>query len=318
MTPHPPRARIALALLMATLGLLGLVARPAAAAEDVTWTAETATNSFGAGRPDYRYTLNPGGRAQDGIVVVNHGATPVHLALRAAAGATNAAGEIDLVAKDGASPGLRAWVQLDRDDVTVEPGKSVEVPFVLALPGDAAPGDHVGGIVTSRAEDAEQRVGVEIHLRVGGALKPKLSVENVRISYAGTANPIGKGDAIVTYAIHNTGNAILAARQAVSVSGPFGRWDAEVGKLGDTPPLLPGERWKVSAPLRDVTPALRLTATVTLVPLLTDAAGSTAPLPPATTSGHAWTIPWTLLLVIVVVLGLVVAGLASRRRRAPV
>lgn len=315
MTSHPPRARIALALSMATLGLLGLVARPAAAAEDVTWTAETAENSFGAGRPDYRYTLNPGGRAEDGIVVANHGATPVHLALHTAAGATNAAGEIDLVAKDGGSSGLRAWIRLERDDVSVEPGKSVEVPFVLTLPGDAAPGDYVGGIVSSLAEDAEQRVGVEIHLRIGGALKPKLAVENVQISYAGTANPIGKGDATVTYAIHNSGNAILTARQAVSVSGPFGRWDAEVGKLADTPPLLPGERWKVSAPLRDVTPALRLTATVTLVPLLTDAAGSTAPLPPAKTSGHAWTIPWSLLLAVAAVLGLVVARLVSRRRK---
>ena len=135
------------------------------------------------------------------------------------------------------------------------------------------------------------------------------------MDYSGTANPIGKGDATVTYTIHNTGNAILSARQTVSVSGPFGRWDVGAGTIADTPPLLPGETWKVSAPLHDVTPALRLTATVTLVPLLTDAAGSTAPLAATKTSGHAWAVPWSLLLAIIVVCGLVAAGLVFRSRR---
>jgi hypothetical protein len=79
--------------------------------------------------------------------------------------------------------------------------------------------------------------------------------------------------------------------------------------------LLPGETWKVSAPVRDVTPALRLTATVTLIPLLTDAAGSTAPLTAAKTSGHAWTIPWALLLAFIVLCGLVVAAVAFRPGR---
>ena len=63
-------------------------------------------------------------------------------------------------------------MHLDQDDVTVAPGESVEVPFVVTLPDDAAPGDYVGGIVTSGATS-----GIPIRLRVGGALKPSLSVE---------------------------------------------------------------------------------------------------------------------------------------------
>jgi hypothetical protein len=213
-------------------------------------------------------------------------------------------------------------VHPDRDDVTVRPGESVEVPFVITLPDDAAPGDYVGGIVTSPAQadeaggiDVNRRVGIRIGLRVGGALKPSLSVESLHVHYSDTANPIGKGDATVTYTIHNTGNAILTARQTVSVSGPFGRWAVAAGRIADSPPLLPGDTWKVSAPLHAVAPALRLTATVTLVPLLTDAAGSIAPLTAAKTSGHAWTVPWSLLLAIIVLCGLVVAGLAFRPRR---
>jgi hypothetical protein len=69
----------------------------------------------------------------------------------------------------------------------------------------------------------------------------------------------------------------------------------------------------VSVPVHGVVPSLQLTATMTLVPLRTDAVGSTAPLPAAETTTHAWAIPWLLLLLVACgVTGLV---LVSRRRR---
>jgi hypothetical protein len=310
LPPISPRVRPAVLLLPAMLGLVGCFARPAAAAE---WTVKTATNQFGDGRQDYRYTVNPGGKVEDGIVVVNPGTTPLHVALYGADAFTTAAGRLDLRAADAKATGVGVWAQPAQADVTVPANGSVEVPFAVTLPKDAKPGDYVGGIVTA---DAGQRVPTQIRLRVGGALKPGLAVEGVRVDYSGSANPLAKGDATVTYSIHNTGNAILAAQPAVKVSGPFGRWTVRAPKLAATPTLLPGETWKVSAPLNDVAPALRMTATVTVVPLLIDAAGSTAPLAAVKTSGHAWVMPWALLLAIIVALGLVAAALAYRRARA--
>jgi hypothetical protein len=259
-------------VLLAAAVLVGASAGPAAAAD---WTAEPAPNHFGAGRQDYHYTLNPGGRLEDGVVVVNHGTEPLRLR----------------------STGVGAWVRLDRGDVTIAPGESAEVPFSFTVPGDAKPGDHVGDIA-----------GIPIRLRVGGALEPSLSVEDVDVRHSG-------GDATVTYTIRNTGNVILTARQSVSVAGPFGRWAVDAGRLAETPQLLPGTAWKGAAPLHDVTPALRLTATVTLVPLLTDASGSVAPLPATEASGHAWTVPWSLLLAICALGALAVAGASLSRRR---
>src|SRR5829696_8996216 len=90
-------------LSLAVLGLVGLLAPPALAAD---WTAEPAANQFGAGRQDYRYTLNPGGRLEDGVSIANHGSAPLQLPLRATG----------------------AWAQLNQDDVTVPPGESVAVP----------------------------------------------------------------------------------------------------------------------------------------------------------------------------------------------
>jgi hypothetical protein len=310
-------------VLLVALGLLGVGAGPVAAADgDVSWAVTTASNDFGSGRQNYSYTVNPGGQLKDGLVVTNHGTTPLHLAVYAADGFTARGGRLDLVTKDAKPTRVGAWVRTDRPDVTVRPGESVEVPFTVALPDNAAPGDYLGGIVTSLTQageadgtDADRRLGIRIRLRVGGELKPSLSVEDLHVRYSGTSNPFGKGDATVTYTIHNTGNAILAARQAVSVSGPFGRLGARAGQIADSPQLLPGDTLKVSLPVHGVAPALSLTGTVTLVPLITDASNSVAMLAAVETTTHAWTISWALLPLLVVLCGLIVAGLAFRRRR---
>jgi hypothetical protein len=305
-------------VLLAALGILGVGAGPAAAADgDASWAVSTAANDFGSGRQNYGYALNPGGRLEDGLVVVNHGTAPLHLAVYAADAFTAEGGGLDLVGKDAKSTAVGAWVRTDRPDVTVGPGESVEVPFTVTLPDNAAPGEYMGGIVTSptQAGDGNRRLGIRIRLRVGGRLRPSLTVDDLRVSYSGTPNPFGTGDATVTYTIHNTGNAVLAARQEVSMSGPFGWSGVRAGQIADSPQLLPGDTWKVSVLVHGVAPALRSTGKVALVPLLTDASNSVAPLAVVETTTDAWTIPWVLLLCLAVLCGLVVAGLAYRRRR---
>ena len=93
-----------------------------------------------------------------------------------------------------------------------------------------------------RRRSGWERRQIQVRLRVGGPLKPSLAVEHLRIDYAGTPNPFAKGDATVSYTIRNTGNATLAARQTLSVSGPFGRWAVAAPRIADSPALLPGAR----------------------------------------------------------------------------
>ncbi|MEO3810329.1 DUF916 domain-containing protein [Sphaerisporangium sp. B11E5] len=296
--------------LLAALGFLAAGAGPAAADGEPSWEVTTSSNDFGSGRRNYTYALDPGGRISDGLVVANHGTAPLRLTVYAADGFTGEDGRLDLVAEDTRSTRVGAWVHPERPDVTVPPGESAEVPFTVVLPDDAAPGEYMGGIVTSAGGD--RRLGIRVRLRVGGELKPGLTVEDLRVGYAGTS--FGTGDATVTYRIRNTGNTILAARQAVSLSGPFGRFAVRAGQVGDSPRLLPGETWDVSVPVRGVVPALRLTGTATVVPLLTDAANSVTPLAAVETTAQTWTIPWAPLVVLVVLCALVVAGLVARRR----
>lgn len=325
-----PRTRLSrtvvltlLATLLSTFGLVGVGASTAYAADDdVAWAVRTASNKFGADRQNYRYTANPGGSIRDGLVVVNHGKQPIELAIYAADGFTTDGGQLDLLTPDEKSTGVGAWVHAGRDTVRIQPGKSVEVPFRLTLPENATPGDYLGGIITSlRQQEAvgnvDRRLALKVRLRVGGDLRPSLTVEDLRVSYDGTANPFGTAGGTVDYTIHNTGNAILAAGQDVSVTGPFGRLGVDAADVPDSPELLPGEKWQVSVPVDGLRPAVRLAGTVTLTPLMTDAAGSVSPLEPTDTTTHTWAVPWALLVLLLVVAAAVVLGVVlTRRRRA--
>lgn len=324
--PAPRSRRTPLLVLLALLApFLGVVvtAGPAGAADgDVAWAVRTASNSYGDDRQNYSYTLNPGGTLSDALVVVNHGAEPITLAVSAADGFTTDGGQLDLLTSDVESTGVGAWVVPDRTQVTIQPEKTAQVPFTLTLPDNATPGDYLGGVITSLTQpgaagglDVDRRLALRVRLRVGGELTPSLAVENLTVDYAGTANPAGTGSATVSYTIHNTGNAILAAGQAVSVAGPFGTFRVDAAALDPTPELLPGETWDVAVPVDGLRPAVRLTADVELTPLLTDASGSVAQLDPVETTARAWSVPWTLLLLVVVLVGLGVLRLVVVRRR---
>lgn len=311
--------------LLAVGAVVGPGAGPALAADgDVSWTVRTAANGYGADRSSYSYAVNPGGRADDALVVANRGTTPLNLAVYAADGFTTGAGRLDLLPKDHQSTAVGVWLHAGSPNITVAPGKTVTVPFTVTVPGNATPGDYIGGIVTSLTQtdqaqtiNVDRRLGIRVKLRISGELKPSLAVENLLVDYRGSANPLAKGDATVTYRIHNTGNAVLSARQAVSVAGPFGRLRTDAGEVAAPPQLLPGESWTVTVPVPGVAPATRLTATATLTPLLTDASGSSTNLETVEATGSAWAMPWALLLLILVVAAVVVAGrMVSRRHRA--
>lgn len=296
------------------------VPAPAMAADDGTsWEVDTVDGSLGSGRQNYDFAVEPGDRLEDALMVVNNGATPIILALYAADAFTTDTGLLDLRTRDHAPTGVGGWLQLDRDRISLQPGETVDVPFTLTVPADASPGSHMGGIVTTPAStssvtEPERRVAIRIHVRVGKGFRPSLSVEDLSVDYSG--DPFGTGGAIVTYTIRNTGDTMLAAEQAVVVAGPFDAFRVTADPVDDAPRLLPDETWRVSVSVRGVAPAGLLAATVTLVPLYTDPAGSTGPLATVEHTGHGWAIPWLPAMLILSLGALVAVVFARKRRRA--
>ncbi|TPW77733.1 WxL protein peptidoglycan domain-containing protein [Schumannella soli] len=327
-----PARRAGAGIRLAAAGLAALLAAGAAAAlapasaahaadDDVTWTVRTAANDFGADRTAYGYTITPGEKVDDALVVANHGDEALDLGVYAADGYTTDSGQFDILAADQKSRNLGLWAVPKDDRVVVQPGQSVELPFTVSVPKNATPGDYVGGIVTSLVQpDADQginvdrRLGVKMSVRVGGDLTPSLAIESGSVSYGGGLNPFAGGDATVQYTLHNTGNAVLSAHQEVTLTGPFGWFPVSLGEIAEPPQLLPGDSWDVKLTGHDVPAVFALFGTVKVTPLVVDAAKSTTPLADVEQTVVGQAVPWTLLVVILVIAALVVLLLRRRRR----
>ncbi|MFI5709233.1 WxL protein peptidoglycan domain-containing protein [Kribbella sp. NPDC051620] len=317
---HPPVLRgptvlhtvtRAIAILLLALPAVGQP-QSALAADKPPWEIKPAAGIFGANRSSFSYALPRGGQLRDGLLIVNRGRTPLTATLHGADAFTADDGSIELRSAEAQPRDVGAWIQLADTTVRVPAGRSVDVPFRLALPDTATPGDHLGGIVTlvQQAGTTDRLTTTKIRLQVSGELKPALTVEDLKVHYSGTPNPFGEGSVAVTYTVRNTGNIIVAARQSAAVTGPFGVFTAGPGQLADSPQLLPGETWQVAASIPGVPPALRLTGTVSVVPV-----ARSAPQPTTAATAHVLTIPWTLLLLLIGCAGVLTLALLSRRNR---
>lgn len=324
--PAPGRWLAILASLLA--GAL-LVLAPASYADEppapsptdpVTWGTLPADNEVGTGRPNFSYEAQPGGTLRDAIDVVNRSDRPLQLRIYASDAFTTDSGVLDLLPADQQPVDVGTWISLDESEFTIPAGKAVTVPFTLAVPDDATPGDHTGGVVTSLVTDdtdeqvsVDRRIGSRVMVRVAGDLAPALTVTDVQTSYDGTLNPFSSGSVHVTYTVTNSGNVRLAAAQTITAAGPFGLL-ATTLTPADLPELLPGNSRTLTADLAGVWPTLRTDVEVSLAPYVTNAelaVETTA----ATGSAAAWALPWGQLAVVVVLVLLVAGALLLRRSR---
>jgi uncharacterized membrane protein len=311
------------------LALLAVVAStaPAYAAEgdEVTWTVRTASNNLGSERTNYSYTVDPGGSVSDAVTISNRGDEALDLRVYAADGSTSDDGQLSLRVAGDPSHAIGAWIVPQQGTVTVAAGETITVPFTLSVPENATPGDYAGGVVTSlSAPDAQngvtvdRRLGIRVNLRVGGELTPSLAVENMSVAWNGGLNPFAGGDASLTYTLHNTGNATIAAQPTARVGGVFGLLGMDAAASADVPALLPGESWTQTVSIPGVPPVLALIADVSVVPVVTDASGSTTPLEAVTGQAVGAAIPWTLLVIVLLVAAAVFLLRRSRRQQSAV
>lgn len=328
------RSRLALIAMTAALTLAAspLIAAASAAhandagsssgsgsADDVTWTVRTESNAYGKERTGFTYAIAPGQSADDALIVSNRGSEPLDLGVYAADGYTTDAGQLDLVTQGETSTGIGAWTAPGSDRVTVAPGASISVPFHLAVPANATPGDYVGGIVTSLGSTADagisvdRRLGIRISLRVSGELAPALAIEDPQVSWGGTWS-LGTGAATLSYRLHNTGNVTIGAQQAASIGGPFG-WFPTAATPDDETQILPGESRDVSVTVPGIAGLGLLVASTSVTPIVVDASGSTTGLEPVTASTTGASVPWLLLIIVVAVAAAAVGVTLLRRRR---
>jgi hypothetical protein len=232
-------------------------------------------------------------------------------------------GGIDLLAADGEPTGVGRWTIPEEPSITVPAGGSVTVPFSVAVPEDAEPGDHVGGIVTSLTVsepdargnriDVERRLGSRIYVRVGGGVEPALTFTQLEVDHHASPNPFAPGSLTVRYSVENTGNVRLRATRLVRVSPTVG--STRTAEAADMPELLPGNSYEFTQDVPNVWPGLATDVEVELAPYASNGEQLDPPASAAIarTEVALWPIPQALALALLVLL-LVVAAVLRRRR----
>lgn len=325
---RPALARFGLAVLVVSATVFSAGAAIAATApappsgEDVTWGVRTATNAQGSARDNFAYVVGPGGTVDDAIVVTNHDDQPLDLDLYAADGFTTQSGQLDVLTRGEESSEVGVWTGVGQEHVQIPAGESAEIPFTISVPENATPGDYAGGIITSLARPTQEdgitvdrRLGIRVQLRVDGALQPGLVIEGLTVGFTGSLNPFAGGTATVDYTVRNTGNVRLSGQQSVALYGPFGLFRSDIEGVDDVPEILPGESWTVSATAQGVFPLAWLGTDVTIDPAFPAGLESGPDLAMFVTSSGTVAIPWSLV-VLVLLVGAAVVGIVVLRRRA--
>ncbi|GAA3883181.1 hypothetical protein GCM10022381_26750 [Leifsonia kafniensis] len=264
MSSRRTRGTIAAILIsLSSIGLLPQVAHanePAATASDTAWSVTPVLASSGVERSNFAYELEPGAHVDDAVLVRNSGVAPLTLAVSGADAFTTDAGRIDLVTETTGSADLGTWITPAAGEITIDPGQQTRVAFSVAVPADALPGDHSGALLTVLATTGDRGIAVNmryatrVSVRVAGDLNPTLTVAKPTVAYSPSFWPWEPGTVAVGYAVSNTGNMALTARQLVRVDGPLGIGRTELvsspdegAAFADVREVLPGDSVAVAA-----------------------------------------------------------------------
>jgi hypothetical protein len=270
-------------------------------------------------RPFLSYDLAPGASVDDTVTLWNYSNVQLTFRVYATDAFNNEAGDFDLLTGDKTAKDLGSWVHLTKEYVTVPASTRIDIPFTLAVPPDARSGDHAAAIVASsqvtgtdekgQVVPLDRRTGSRVYLHVAGQDAPELNVESVYSVYHAAANPFG-GSLDVTWTVRNSGNLRLGGKQELLLHKPLGGV-MQRRQVHDLPELLPGNAVTLHVHFDDVTAAFRVSAEVKVTP--SSANDAKLAVHPASRTSATWAIPWTAILLVIL---LYLAWRRLRRRRA--
>jgi len=299
---------------------IALAADEAPAEDSIGISAAPLNDADAAGRTRFDYQMSPGQTLDDTYVVSNTGTTVQTFTVFATDAFNTEEGSFGLLDTGVEPSDAGAWVQFSGAKsvvVDLQPGESASLPFTVAAPADASPGDHAAGLVVSVLADdgqvlVDRRVGTRLYVRVPGDLQPNLTVAGMTASYTPSLNPLA-GETTVTFTVRNAGNVALSGALKTEIRGPFGiGLSAPVEQ--DVDEMLPGSTRTITTTVSGVGQWVFLNPVVTLYPSVDETALNPGPLTSVTRDTVLFVVPWALLAVVLV--GLVVWGWIwfSRRR----
>jgi hypothetical protein len=314
--------------------LVGLAGAPA--------TAEP-TGGFGAApanpnpndpatRAYFKAVLAPGQSYTDEVLVTSTSDTALSLLISPVDGLTGQTSGAVYANREAPVKKAGTWVTPSISALSLAPHSQALVPFRVAAPNGATPGDHLAGIAVENANPQQAGAGqfavtevfrtvIGVDVTVPGAAEPQVRLGKLTLK----ALP-GTKVATLTIVLGDSGRKLVKPLVAVSLRGPA-NYRRKLTRQLDT--ILPGDTihypfiWPDSLSAGTYYATVRATGGVSPVSVAATLQlgktlrGATNPNLPST--GHDWR--WLVLLGItiglVVLIGLVTWRAQRRRRRPP-
>jgi len=223
----------ALAVLAALVALsLGLLAWPriAQAEGNVSFGIKPAkAHESNPKLPSYfSHTLAPGALMADEALVMNSGDVPVTLRLYAADATTAINGGTGFANDGEEKNGVARWLSLPMSELSLQPGETKVVPFLITVPSDALPGQHVAGLVLEAAPSGAEPSGgggtagfvVKVVRRAGLAVLidvPGPHVAGLEITGVSLKQQDEDQGATFVVAVRNTGNVFVRGQGSLVI-----------------------------------------------------------------------------------------------------
>jgi WxL interacting protein linking bacterial and host surfaces len=229
-TPAPRRKPLGRAAALAALVVALLAAAPAAAGAA---GPSFALKPVGPARTGYFvFRGAPGQTVRGAVRVLNVGDEAGRTSLYAVDAATGQTSGAVYRSRQEPRRDVGAWIKLAKAGVTLDPGRSQVVPFVVRVPASAPAGQHLGGIVAQRtpgATSAAQGGGkgsFKVRIQELSVLAVQVNVpgpERAQLSLTGIEAGSQPGHQSVLIGIGNRGNVLVKGRGTLRIAGKDGR-----------------------------------------------------------------------------------------------
>ncbi|MBI5072007.1 LysM peptidoglycan-binding domain-containing protein [Candidatus Falkowbacteria bacterium] len=171
------------------------------------------------------HTLEPGDVQEEGVRMVNNSAERKTMLVYAVDSTPSTGGAFACAQKSEISDDVGAWITLEKEEVTLEPGTNELVPFTIRVPQNASVGEHNGCIVMQeKKEKAQDQSGVSLSFRTGLRVAITIPGELTRkLELVGFTVTKGKdGGFLLHPQVKNLGNVSIDADAQVITRYFFG------------------------------------------------------------------------------------------------
>ncbi|MEO5691296.1 MAG: hypothetical protein ABIQ64_03870 [Candidatus Saccharimonadales bacterium] len=120
---------------------------------------------------------------------------------------------------------LYTWVSFEKDVYTLNPGETVDIPYTIAVPADAAPGGHYSVLFAETQVNGDQssqiarkkRVGAIVYATVAGDYITAGKQLSTNIDWLQLGGPI-----VATVFVENTGNVDFTMTESILIKNIVG------------------------------------------------------------------------------------------------